>query len=134
MTELLESLRSADPATVRRAGRILADTPPDGPALRPVRVAVLATCTIGPFEPLLRASLVAAGTLPTLVLGDYGAFELSLTTGAFGAGAPDLVACLIDDGYFLPRDWSAIDPSALAENLDGRLAELRELVLAGLRR
>jgi FkbH-like protein len=123
-----------DPATVRRAGRILADAAPDGLTLRPARIAVLATCTIGPFEPLLRASLVAAGIRPTLVFGDYRAFELSLTTGAFAAGDdPDVVACLMDEGFFLPRDWTAVDPAGLADHLDARLAELCGLIMAGLR-
>ena len=151
--ELLEGLRSAvahgeaptagmlhalaeveDPATARRAGRILADLPA-GATLRPVRMAVLATCTIGPFEPLLRASLIATGSQPTLVLGDYGAFELSLTTGSFASnGDPDVVACLLDEEFFLPRDWSAVDPSALAAHLEARLDDLRGLILAGLRR
>jgi FkbH-like protein len=152
MDELLDGLRAAvaggeapgpalrhalaetdDPATVRRAGRILADLPADGPALRGIRVAVLATCTIGPFEPLLRAGLVAVGARPTLVPGDYGSFQLSLTTGAFAAGGdPDLVACLIHDGYFMPKDWSATDPAGLATHLQARLAELRGLVPAEL--
>ena len=70
-----------DPATARSAGRILAGLPPETADLRPVRVTVLATGTIGPFEHLLRASLVAVGTHPTLELGDYGAFELSLAGG-----------------------------------------------------
>lgn len=152
MSELLSSLRAAvadqtapapalrgaltevdDPAIARSAGRILAGLPPETADLRPVRVTVLATGTIGPFEHLLRASLVAVGAHPTLELGDYGAFELSLAGGDFDS-ALDAVACLIDDGYFLPRDWSAVDPAALAEHLQDRFAELRALVLAGLRR
>lgn len=130
-----------DPSAVRRAGRILADlTLGAAPAsstsdTRPVRVAVLATHTIGPFEPLLRAALVAAGALPTVELGDYGAFELSLAAGAFTAhGDPDVVACLADERYFLPVDWSATDPAALETHLRQRVADLRGLILAGLHR
>lgn len=151
MGELLEYLRSAtaggrapgpaqrhelaeidDPATMRTAGRILADLPPDTD-LRPAHVAVLATCTIGPFEPLLRASLVAAGIQPTLSPGEYGTFELSLAAGRLPGTDPDVAVCLLDDGFFLPGDWSAADPVALATRLDSRLGELRELVMAGLR-
>jgi FkbH-like protein len=151
LTELLGSLRAAvadraapapglrqrlaeveDPATVRRAGRILADLPPDGPDLRPVRVAVLATCTIGPFEHLLRARLVATGTRPTLIIGDYGTFDLSLAAGEID-GAPDVVTCLLDERYFLPREWSAADPAGLAAHVTARFADLRGLILASLR-
>jgi FkbH-like protein len=136
-----------DPAVVRTAGRILAGLPSDGPGqpdgaaqpgragLRPVRVAMLATCTIGPYEQLLRASLVAAGARPALVLSGYGAFELTLTTGGFAAaGDPDVVACLLDERYFLPRGWSPVDLASLAEQLEARLADLRGLVLANLQR
>ncbi|WP_410579346.1 HAD-IIIC family phosphatase [Amycolatopsis sp. lyj-108] len=151
-TELLGSLRAAmathstpspgvrqrlgeveDPATVRRAGRVLADLPPAGPDLRPVRVAVLATGTIGPFEHLLRAALVSTGTRPTLLLGDYGTFELSLAAGEID-GSPDVVTCLLDERYFVPRDWSAVDTAGLTEHLAARFAELRGLILACLRR
>jgi FkbH-like protein len=122
-----------DPGTVRRAGRILEESILAGPTLRPARIAVLATCTIGPFEPLLRAALVAAGIRPTLVPGGYRTFELSLTTGAFAAEQdPDVLVCLLDDGFFIPRDWSAADPAGLAEHLDARFADLRGLVLACL--
>jgi len=150
MTELLESLRAAvrerrapdpavrhalaeieEPATVRAAGRILAGLPADGPALPPVRVTVLATCTVGPFEPLLRASLVAAGVRPALALGDYRAFDLPLATGA--VGDPDVVACLLDAGYFRPADGSAADAEAFAAHLEARFAGLRGLIAAGLR-
>jgi FkbH-like protein len=124
-----------DAAAVRRAGRVLTDLPPVGGELRPVRVAMLATCTIGPFEHILRASLVAVGAQPTLVPGDYGAFELSLASGAFTTGGdPDLVVCLTDERYFLPSEWSPVDPAALAAHLEARLADLRGLVLASLRR
>ncbi len=124
-----------DAALVRRAGRILAGLPTAGAGLRGARVAVLATCTVGPFEHLLRACLVAVGTRPSLVLGDYGTFELSLASGSFADdGDPDLVTCLLDERYFLPRDWSAVDPDGLAAQLESRLADLRGLLLAALRR
>ncbi|MFC3455195.1 HAD-IIIC family phosphatase [Amycolatopsis speibonae] len=122
-----------DPAVVRQAGRVLAELPPAGPALRPIRMAVLATCTIGPFEHLLRAALVATGTQPTLLLGDYGTFELTLADGEID-GSPDVVTCLLDERYFLPRDWSAADPAGLAAHVAARFAELRGLLLAFLRR
>lgn len=157
MTALLDGLRSAvatrteptpalrqaladtdDPATLRRAGRILADLAPDELALPAFRVAVLATGTVGGFEPLLRASLVAIGTAPTLVVAGYGTFELCLAAGDLGADqdlpGPDLAVCLLDDGYFLPRDWSPVDLDGLAEHLEARVGELRELVLAWLGR
>jgi FkbH-like protein len=121
-----------DPARVRQAGRLLAALDAAGDDLRPVRVTVLATCTVGPFEHLLRASLVAIGTAPTVDAGDYGTFELSLAAGAFED--PDVLACLMDERYYLPRDWSPLDPAGLATHLETRLADLRGLVLAALRR
>lgn len=128
-------LATTDDATLlRRAGRILADLPADTDGLRPVRVSVQATSTIGPFTPLLRASLVGAGLAPGIAEGEYGTFEISLAGGTFAEGDPDLVCCLLDEGYFLPRDWSPLDPAGLADQLDARLAELRSLLTAGLAR
>jgi GNAT superfamily N-acetyltransferase len=107
---------------------------PDPAELRPVRVAMLASCATGPFEHLLRASLVSAGTWPALVRSGRGAFEPTLTTGTLAADDPDVVVCLLDERYFLPRDWSPVGPAGLAEQLEARLADLRGLVLANLRR
>ena len=45
-----------DPALPRKAGRLLGELRRRRRACAPVTVAVLATCTVGPFEPLLRAS------------------------------------------------------------------------------
>ncbi|MFE5568268.1 HAD-IIIC family phosphatase [Amycolatopsis japonica] len=151
-TELLDGLRAAvdgrtapapvvrqllseveDPATMRRAGHVLADLPSVVPDLRPIKVTVLATCTIGPFEHLLRAAMVAVGAQPTLLLGDYGTFELTLAAGEID-GSPDLVACLMDERYFLPREWSAVDTEDLAAHIEARFAELRGAILACLRR
>jgi FkbH-like protein len=152
--ELLDELRSAvaagrppdqaatralaeteDPAVVRQAGRLLAGLPATGQDLPAVRVAVLATCTIGPFEPLLRASLVAAGTRPGIALGEYGTFEMSLVTGDLaGEEAPDVLVCLLDERYFLPRDWSPLDLAALGTHLTTRLTELHGLLMTGPRR
>src|SRR5919202_765059 len=86
-----------DPGIARKVGRLLGSLQPQDGGLVPVRVAVLATCTVGPLEPLLRTSLVGIGTLPTISVGDYGHFELSLGSGAFAAdGDPDVVACLME--------------------------------------
>ncbi|HEV3357700.1 MAG TPA: HAD-IIIC family phosphatase [Pseudonocardiaceae bacterium] len=149
MDDLLTELRAArepshairnllaginDPAVLRRAGRILADLPADAKGLRAMRVSVLATCTIGPFTPLLRAGLVGVGVAPSIAEGEYGTFEISLAGGTFADGDPDLVCCLLDESYFLPRDWSPLDPAGLADQLDARLAELRGLLTAGLAR
>ena len=127
--------RLDDPTALRTAGRVLARLRLDGDDLRPVRVAVLATFTTGGFEHLLRATLIGAGTLPTIDVGAYGAFDISLATNAFDAdGSPDVVACLLNDSYFRPARWSATDVPALVAHLDDRMADLRELVLASAQR
>ncbi|NUT92841.1 MAG: HAD-IIIC family phosphatase [Saccharothrix sp.] len=150
MSDLLESLRAAvaqgrapapadltrlarvsDPLVLRKAGKLLARLD-DAEDLRPLRVAVLATCTIGPYEQILRASLVSAGLLPDLVPGAYGAFELALATDPF-AGV-DLVSVLLDESYFLPGDWAATDVDGLAAHLDARLSDLRGLVFSAVER
>lgn len=119
----------ADPALARKAGRILAGLRPDDGHLPPVRLTVLATCTVGAFEHLLWTSLVGVGTLPTIESGDYGAFELMLATGAFADdGEPDLVACLMDASYFLPGDWQGADVALLAKQIEARAEEFRRLI------
>ncbi|MEU8751710.1 HAD-IIIC family phosphatase [Streptomyces chartreusis] len=127
-------LESGDPALARQAGRILKDLAVDGERPREVDVAVLATCTVGPFEPLLRAQLVGAGLLPALRSADYGTFGMSLATGSFTRdGDPALVAVLLDAGYFLPGDFGAAEPDVLAKYVDARLEELRGLLAGALK-
>ncbi|WP_435217272.1 HAD-IIIC family phosphatase [Streptomyces sp. bgisy034] len=127
-------LESDDPALARQAGRILKDLAVDGDRPREVSVAVLATCTVGPFEPLLRAQLVGAGLLPALRSADYGTFGMSLATGSFTRdGDPGLVAVLLDAGYFLPGDFGAAEPDVLEKYVDARLEELRTLLAGALK-
>lgn len=127
-------LESGDPALARQAGRILKDLAVDGERPREVDVAVLATCTVGPFEPLLRAQLVGAGLLPALRSADYGTFGMSLATGSFTRdGDPGLVAVLLDAGYFLPGDFGAAEPDVLEKYVDARLEELRGLLAGALK-
>lgn len=124
-------LEHDDPAVVRQAGRTLGQLVVDGDGPRAVEVAVLATCTVGPYEHLLRAQLVGAGFLPVIRSADYGTFDMSLATGAFlGDGDPHLVAVLMDAGYFLPGDWNAAEPDALDKHVEARLEEFGTL-LAG---
>lgn len=124
-----------DPVVLRKAGRILAKLRSTDGELAPVRVAVLATCTVGAFAPLLRATLVGAGLLPTIEPAPYATFELSLAGAAFAAdGDPDLVACLLTDSYLLPGDWDPTDVAALTGQLAERLAALRDLVLSAVQR
>lgn len=119
--------RVDDPLVLRKAGKILAKLAIGGADdLRPVRVAVLATCTIGPFREILHACLVGAGVLPTIEPGPYGMFELTLATGDFGD--PDLVACLLDESYFLPAEWDVVDVDGLGRHVEKRLADLSGLV------
>lgn len=133
----LALVETADPAVVRRAGRMLARLSTNDPGeLRPLRLAVLATCTVGPFQHLLQASLVAGGMLPAIEPADYGAFELALATAAFAAGdtGPDLVACLMDESYFVPGDWATGDLGGLAKHIEERAERLCHLVAACLER
>jgi len=123
-----------DPALLRRAGRLLGRLHLPGGQLPPVRVAILATGTVGPFEHLLRARLVAAGLLPVIEVGDYGTFDLALPSAGFAAaGDPDIVACVLDESLFLPDDWSP-DLEALRGHVEARLADLRGMVAASLAR
>src|SRR6195952_1602075 len=126
--------RLLDPGVARKAGRLLSGLQPQDAGLVPVPVAVLATCTVGPFEPLLRTSLVGVGTLPTISVGDYGRFELSLGSGAFAAdGEPDVLACLMEESYFLPADWTGGDIESVTAHLAARMREFRELIGSGAR-
>lgn len=127
-------LESDDPALARQAGRILKDLAVTGETPREAAVTVLATCTVGPFEPLLRAQLTGAGLLPVLRTADYGTFDMSLATGSFTRdGDPGLVAVLMDAGYFLPGDFGAAEPDVLEKYLDARLEELRGLLAGALK-
>ena len=124
-----------DPMVARRAGRLLKDLQPTGGELRPVRLGVLATCTVGPLTELLHTALVGVGAWADIALGDYGNFEMSLAAGQFAAdGDPDLLCLLLDDSYFLPGDFDAADVASLTEPIADRVAQLRELVGAAVQR
>ena len=64
--------------------------------------------------------------------------ELGDNTGPADGNGTDLVACLLDESYFLPPEWSPAagptDAGAFAEHLRRRLADLSGLLAAGLRR
>ncbi len=122
----------SDPMLARRAGRALQDLAAGGTELRPVRLGVLATCTVGPLTDLLRTAVVGVGALPEIELGEYGNFEMSLASGQFGD--PDVLLLLLDDHYFLPGDFDAADVASLTEPIAERAAQLRELVGAAVQR
>ncbi|WP_433257658.1 HAD-IIIC family phosphatase [Streptosporangium sp. CA-135522] len=147
MSDLLEALHAAveagrvpgsavraelaacrDPQLVRRAGRLLSRLPAGEDH---VRVRVLATCSIGAFQPMLYGVLAGAGVNPLVECGQYGAFELEMGTANLQA---DMVICLLDDSYFLPADWHPADLDGLGEHLEGRLADLRGLLEAAAAR
>jgi FkbH-like protein len=136
-------MEATDPALVRQAGRILARLRTAGDELQAIRIVVVATCTVGSFEHLLRAVLVGAGMLPAIDVGDYGAFEMTMATGDFAARGdpaghqgsdPDIVALLMGESYFLPADWGAADLETFEEHVNARLRELRDLIAGSLRR
>ncbi|HEX4726161.1 MAG TPA: HAD-IIIC family phosphatase [Jatrophihabitans sp.] len=121
-----------DPAAARKLGRLLAGLTPSDDELRPVRVAVLATCTVGPLEYLARTALVGAGLLPQLTQADYGSFEITLATGDLGE--QDLLLLLMDESYFLPEDYSGADADQLADYIADRSGQLRALLIGLLAR
>lgn len=118
-----------DPALMRKAGRLLAGLEPREDSLRRARIAILATCTIGAYDNLLRATLVGGGVLPAIEPKAYGTFEMSLATASLAAGDnPDILALLIDESYFLPRDWDAADAPGLIGYIQARLETFGNLV------
>ena len=125
----------ADPAVLRSAGRALAKLPVTDSGLRPVRLGVLSTATAGPLEYLLRAALAGGGMAAQFTAGEYGAFDLTM---AEASGAlftdQDVLFCLLDESYFLPRDWSGSDIASLTEFVAQRAAGLRQLVAAAAER
>ncbi|MFJ7944796.1 HAD-IIIC family phosphatase [Streptomyces sp. NPDC096354] len=133
-----------DPAVVRRAGTLLKGLAPDTAGLRPVRVALHGTGTLGAFPHLLRASLVGGGMCPDIRTGEYGRFEMELATGAFaaphGAGdadpgaLPDAIVCLLSEEFFLPPVPEGRDIKEVTGHVENRLTELLGLVRSALGR
>jgi FkbH-like protein len=124
-------VRCDDPLVLRKAAKTLAKLPAAN-GLRAAKIAIHATCTIGSFAPLLRTQLVGAGVAPTLEAGPYGRFELTMATGDFSG--QDVVACLLDETYFLPDEWDTLDPAGLGKHVQARLEELRGIVLGAAER
>jgi FkbH-like protein len=129
-------LEQEDATAARAAGRLLGQISPDSLRdLRDLRVAITATCTIGPFEQLLRSALVGAGFRPAIEKTDYGTFDMTLAGAAFSEnGDPDVVALLLDAARFLPRDWSPAAYDRFEAEVEGRLGELTGLVTAAVER
>lgn len=124
-----------DAAVVRPAGRLLSRLPETARSGPPVRIAVLATCTVGSFPHLLHGALAGLTGRPSVEPGEYAMFDMELGNAAFAAGGdPDLVLCLLDGAYFLPEDWDPADLTALDEHLRGRLDGLRGLLAAAFER
>ncbi|MCP3799983.1 HAD-IIIC family phosphatase [Allokutzneria sp. A3M-2-11 16] len=119
-----------DPAAFRKLGRTLKSANAEAAGLAAPKVGVLATYTVGPLEPILRASLAAGGMLPTFTIGDYAAFDLTLSRSddpLFDAGQ-DVLFCTTDASYFLPKDWSGSDVDALTAFITERVQSFRGLL------
>jgi FkbH-like protein len=124
---LVELADTTDPMTHRQAGRAFKKL--DAAGLRAVNVGLLATSTAGPLDLMLRSALVTGGMLPTFTAGEYGAFEMQLAQAdpAVFAGQ-DAVLLLLDDAYFLPKDWTGDDVPGLVGYLADRVEQLATLV------
>lgn len=124
-----ELARLADPLQVKRSGKILSGLRETSGELRPLTVAVAATCTVGGFADMLRSRLVAAGMAPVIASAPYGSFEMSLTAPeTAGIGAADMLFCLLDGDYFLPSEWSPLDLPDLEKHVLRRCDDLAALV------
>ncbi|MBT2396901.1 HAD-IIIC family phosphatase [Streptomyces sp. ISL-100] len=118
-----------DPALLRRLGSALKPLDSDAPGLRPVRLAVLGTGTLGALPDLLRATLVGAGLGPTIETGEYGRFEMELTLGSFrGEHDPDGVLCLLSEEFFLPPAPQRMAVKDVVAHIEARTADLRGLL------
>ncbi|WP_086821495.1 HAD family hydrolase [Allokutzneria sp. NRRL B-24872] len=128
--DLTALAHSDDPAAFRKLGRTLKSATAEATGLSAPKVGVLATYTVGPLEPILRASLAAGGMLPSFTIGDYAAFELTLSRAddpLFDAGQ-DVLFCTTDSSYFLPKDWSGSDVDALTAFITERVQSFRGLL------
>ncbi|MFI6480453.1 HAD-IIIC family phosphatase [Nonomuraea sp. NPDC050663] len=119
-----------DPTLMRRAGAALRSLDPEAHGLRPVRLAVLGTGTLGALPDLLRAALVSCGLAPRIQVGDYGRFEMELALGAFQQDQPDAVLCMLSQEFFLPAVHQGMPVKEVVAHIETRLDELRGL-LAG---
>jgi len=124
-------LETSDPMLARKAGRALTALEPVAGELPAVRVAIMGTGTVGPFQPILRAVLASTGLVPVIETGPYGGFEMALATGSLASDTPpDVVVALLDESFFVPSGWTPAEPKAFEEHVTGRLAVLRELITA----
>ena len=124
---LVELADTTDPMTHRQAGRALKKL--DGSSLRAVKVGLLATSTAGPLELMLRSAFVTGGLAPTFTAGEYGAFDMQLAQAAPEVfEGQDVVFLLLDDSYFLPKDWTGDDVAGLVNFITDRGEQLTSLV------
>lgn len=123
---LLESVwHSADPAILRRAGRILGELPAgEGDA----DIAVCCTATAGALPAMLRTALASAGIGSTLSVREYGEFGRYLSEPAPDGAAHEIIVCLLDHRALVPQDWTGGAIDGLLGEISARVAELTRLL------
>jgi FkbH-like protein len=116
------ALSDAGPAALAELGRLLDGVPvdrfsPAGHRPRPLRLALAGTFTAADLPAMLRVHLLAAGIAPRLYVAGFDqlATQLRDPDSALARFRPDVTACLMHEGAFLPQGW---DPTGLAELRD----------------
>ncbi|MEU5695021.1 HAD-IIIC family phosphatase [Actinosynnema sp. NPDC020468] len=114
------------------AGRLLERVP--GPAVgatRALKVAITGTFTAAGVAPLLRIALLRHGIAAEIRVSGFDRLVADLADpDALAAFAPDVVLCLLHDGWLVPEGWDPTDLDALGGHLHARVA-LLEGALAG---
>lgn len=124
---------SADASVFRRAGRILKDQQHSAGG-EVVDVAVFSTASVGALEPILRATLATAGMSSSISVHEYGKFGLHLSDPNLDSSDHEIIVCLLDDGIFVPRDWTGGDITTLQAAIKERVTTVADMLTAAARR
>src|SRR3990167_2827597 len=122
-------LEITDAQLAAKAGKLISSINSEN--FKKITLGILSNCTTGNYQYLLSAKLAGIGVQARNYLNPYGMFDISLATADFAGGDQlDIVTCLIDESYFIPTDWEAVDIKKLENHLEVQLKALQNNILS----
>lgn len=97
---------------------------------KPLRIGMISSFTADAIVPVLRVMLMAQGITPEFYIAGFNQVALELSDPASGLARfkPNVTLCLLDDRFFLPKDWSPVELHLLQQRLIEQAECLGDLI------